>query len=151
MKERVSNVCKALGVSMRQFGIVIGRSGGWVNSLSTLKTPAVSSEDISRILDAYPAVNKDYILSGIGDPLRDDADTLSEFPESFEPRPDDYRELCMAYRQDLAEMREETRRLREAYLLLLENNNKLMENYSILQAACLKTGINPNLPLIDRA
>lgn len=143
MNERILKVCESLGISKRQFGISIGRSGGWVGSLATKKGQSISLDDLQKILLTYPAVNKDYILSGNGDPLLENVDTLSDFPDSYMPEADNYKELCMAYRQDLADARDEIKRLREAYFQLLEKSNNLMESYSTLQAACLKTGINP--------
>ena len=140
---RIHAVLNALGISGRNFSISIGKSDGYVTSLKYAKQDSIPSAVLSKILELYPAVNKDYILTGNGEPLRADIDTLTEFSESYEPQPGDYRELCMAYRKDLADLREEAHRLREAYLQLMENHNKLMQNYSELQAACLKTGINP--------
>ena len=141
---------EALGVSMRHLSLSIGRSAGWVNSLGKTKGDAISSEDLSKIIKAFPTANSNYILTGKGSPLLDETDTLADFPDSYTPESTDYKELCMAYRQDLAdtrhdltEARDEIRRLREAYFQLLETNNRLMESYTNLQAACLKTGINP--------
>ena len=138
---RLMAVGEALGISMRQLSLSIGRSAGWVNSLGKIKSDGISSEDLSKIIEMYPTVNKDYLLTGEGSPLRDDVDTLGH--SFFRPKGDDYKELCMAYRQDLADARDEIRRLREAYFRLVDTNNQLLEEYSLLQAACLKAGISP--------
>lgn len=138
---RLMSVGEALGISMRQLSLSIGRSPGWVNSLEKTKGDGISSEDLSKIIDTYPTVSKDYLLTGEGSPLREDVDTLGH--PFFQPKGDDYKELCMAYRQDLADAREDIRRLREAYFKLVDYNNQLLEEYSLLQAACLKAGITP--------
>lgn len=138
---RLNAVGEALGISMRQLAKSIGRSEGWVSSLSNLKGDGISSEDLSKIIDTYPEVNKDYLLTGNGSPIREDYDTLTELPDTYEPKSDDYRELCMAYRADLAETREDLRRQREAYFALMEVNNKLFAELARIQAACLAAGL----------
>ena len=97
---------------------------------------------MSKISEIYPTVNRTYLLEGIGDPLLDETDTLSQFPLGAQPGPDNYKELCMAYRQDLADARDEIKRLREAYFMLMETNNKLLADLATLQAACLKIGMD---------
>lgn len=134
IKERLKLVCKALGVSERHFSISIGKSSGYVNSLQRIKGEGIPSDVLSKILDVYPMVSKDYILTGNGDPLLDETDTLSQFPNARQPEADNYKELCMAYRQDLADAREEIKKLREAYFQLMEANNKLMAEWAALQA-----------------
>ena len=134
IRERLRFVCEALGVSERRFSLSIGKSGGYVNSLQKIKGEGIPSDVLSKILDVYPMVNKDYILTGNGDPLLDETDTLSQFPNARQPEADNYKELCMAYRQDLADAREELKKLREAYFQLMEANNKLMAEWATLQA-----------------
>lgn len=138
---RLNAVGEALGLSMRQLALSIGHSEGWVSSLSNLKRDGITSEDLYKILDAYPEVNKDFILTGKGSPIREDFDTLAKMPDSYEPEADDYRELCMAYRADLAETREDLRRQREAYFALMEVNNKLFAELARIQAVCLAAGL----------
>ncbi len=72
---RLMSVGEALGISMRQLSMSIGRSPGWVNSLEKTKGDGISSEDLSKIIDTYPTVSKDYLLTGEGSPLREDVDT----------------------------------------------------------------------------
>lgn len=142
IQQRLKEVCKALGISERMFALSIGKSGSYINSLRKTKGDGIPSDVLTKISVAFPLVNRDFIIEGIGDPLLDETDTLTP-AYGIQPTPDNYKELCMAYRQDLAEARDEIKRLREAYFQLLESNNRLMSNYSALQAACLKTGTNP--------
>lgn len=136
MKARLQEVCKNLGISMRQFGLKIGYSESWANAVkNTITTMA-----INNILSTFPMVNKEYILTGQGEPILDETDTLAELTESHQPESTDFKELCMAYRQDLADAREEIKKLREAYFQLLETQNKLMADYASLQTASLKGG-----------
>lgn len=139
---RLKEVCRSLGVSERKFSVSIGKSTGYINSLRKTKGEGIPSDVLSKISDAFPQVNREYISEGIGDPLLDETDTLRP-PYGVQPAADNYKELFLAYRQDLAEARDEIKRLREAYFQLLESNNILMANYSALQAACLQTGTNP--------
>lgn len=140
---RLKAVCEALGISMRKFSLNIGRSGGFINSLRKTKGDGITSDLLSKISEVYPMVNRDYILEGIGEPLLDETDTLAIFPSNYQPQADNYKELCMAYRQDLADAREEIKRLREAYLQLVEKNNKLLVNLAALQTASLN-GVSPS-------
>ncbi len=142
MKLRLDAVAKALGISSSKLGVSIGRSTGYVNSLKD----GISTADLSKIIEAYPAVNLNYILSGKGSPIREDVDTLTELQDIYEPEADDYRELCMAYRADLADTREDLRRQREAYFALMEVNNKLFAELARIQAVCLAAG----LKIVDR-
>lgn len=141
---------KALGISMRQISMSIGKSAGWVNSLEKTKRDGISSEDMSKIFEIYPMVNKEYLLEGKGEPIREDTDTLAELPLSYEPEADNYRELCMAYRQNLADTREDLRRQREAYFSLMEVNTQLFAELARLQAACLAAGLKiPDRDSVD--
>lgn len=144
IQTRLKNVCKALGISERKFALSIGRSDGYVNSLSKTKGEGIPSNVLSKISDIYPMVNKDYILAGHGEPLLDETDTLRP-PYFVDLKPDDYKELCMAYRQALADAREEITRLREAYFQLMETNNRLMANLASLNAAMIKAGVDIDL------
>lgn len=74
--------------------------------------------------------------------MLDETDTLSILPHTFPPEADNYKELCMAYRQDLAEAREEIKKLREAYFKLMESNNKLMAEITAIEVASVK-GVSP--------
>lgn len=139
---RLMAIGKALGISMRQLSLSIGKSEGWVTSLEKTKKDGISSEDMSKIFETFPMVNKVYLLEGKGEPIREDADTLAELPQSYEPESDNYRELCMAYRQDLADARGEIRKLREAYFLLMEKNNSLMSDLAALQSTLIKRGLS---------
>lgn len=134
IQTRLKDVCKALGISLRQFSLSIGRSAGFITSLGKTKGDGITSDLLSRISDTYPMVNREYILEGKGDPLLDETDTLSILPHTFPPDADNYKELCMAYRQDLAEAREEIKKLRDAYFKLIETNNKLMSEIAALQS-----------------
>lgn len=138
----------ALGVSMRQLSMSIGKSEGWVSSLEKTKGDGISSEDMSKIFETYPMVSKEYLMEGKGNPIREDYDTLAHLPDTYEPEADDYRELCMAYRADLADTRteladtrEDLRRQREAYFALMEVNNKLFAELTRIQALCLAAGL----------
>jgi len=137
IQARLKAVCEALGISMRQFSLSIGRSAGFINSLRKTKGDGITSDLLSKISEVYPMVNRDYILEGNGEPLLDETDTLSVFPHTFQPQADNYKELCMAYRQDLADAREEIKRLRDAYYKLMEANNKLLADYASLSAFLL--------------
>lgn len=141
IQKRLKAVCEALGISDRKFAISIGKSGGYINSLRKTKGDGIPSDILSKISEVYPTVNRDYLLEGVGDPLNDETDTLSQFPNGHQPEPDNYKELCMAYRQDLADAREEIKKLREAYFQLLETSNKLLSDYAALQALCIKEGV----------
>lgn len=133
IKLRLEALCKALGISMRQFGISIGRSGSWVSSLSKIKTDAITTRDMSKILDIYPRANIGYLLTGNGSPLLDDV-----APPQGQTSPMDeivnYKDLCTAYRQDLAEAREEIRKLRDSYLDLMQQFNRLLVQFSVQTA-----------------
>ena len=142
IQARLRAVCKALGLSERKFSLSIGKSDGYINSLRKTKGDGIPSDVLSKISEIYPTVNRTYLLEGIGDPLLDETDTLSQFPLGAQPGPDNYKELCMAYRQDLADARDEIKRLREAYFMLMETNNKLLADLATLQAACLKIGMD---------
>lgn len=147
---RLIAIGRALGISMRQLSLSIGKSEGWVSSLEKTKGDGISSEDMSNIFETYPMVNKEFLLEGKGEPIREDADTLAELPLSYEPEADNYRELCMAYRQDLADTREDLRRQREAYFSLMEVNNQLFAELARLQAACLAAGLKiPDRDSVD--
>lgn len=138
-------VVAALGLSARKFCFAIGKSDGWVSSLNKNKADAITSDVLRKILDTFPMVNREYLLDGSGSPLLDETDTLDDIP-GYEPEADDYKELCMAYRRELADMREEARRLRNAYMDLLDSSNRILESCAMLQAACLKAGV----PLPER-
>lgn len=140
MKERVMYprmlaVTRALGISNRKFCLSIGKSEGWVTSLRSTKYDAIPSDTIRKILQTYPMINRDFILEGKGEPILDETDTLSTLPQSYQPEADNYKELCMAYRQDLADTRQELARLREAYFQLLDKNSMLMASLAALQAS----------------
>lgn len=137
IQTRLKAVCKALGISMRQFSLSIGRSAGFITSLGKTKSDGITSDLLSKISETYPMVNREYILEGNGDPLLDETDTLSLLPDSYQPQPDNYKELCMAYRHGLSEANKEIEKLREAYFKLIETNNKLMADLAALQAASL--------------
>lgn len=150
IQTRLKAVCEALGISMRQFSLSINRSAGFINSLRKTKGDGITSDLLSKISEVYPMVNRDYILEGIGEPLLDETDTLSIFPSTFQPQANNYKELCMAYRQDLADAREEIKRqsevikrLQEAYFQLLDTNNKLQANLTAVLTASLK-GVPPS-------
>lgn len=138
---RVKEVISALGISARQFCSSIGKSDGWVTSLRNTKSDGIPSDTLSKILETFPTVNRDYILEGSGEPLLDETDTLAQFPHTYQPAPDNYKELFLAYRQDLADTRNELNRLRDAYSNLLETNNRLMADYVALQTIALQAGI----------
>lgn len=137
IQARLRAVCKALGLSERKFSLSIGKSEGYINSLRKTKGDGIPSDILSKISEVYPSVNRTYLLEGIGDPLLDETDTLSQFPLGAHPGPDNYKELCMAYRQGLADAREEIKKLREAYFLLMETNNRLMADLASLHASIL--------------
>lgn len=139
MKSRLEELGKALGVSMRQFGLTIGRSGGWVNSLAQIKSDSINTQDLTRILEAYPTVNIAYILTGKGNPIVDDASVSQDYATAHCSDSPDYKELCTAYRQDLADAREEIRKLRESYFQLLDTNNQLMAEVSRLQISLIQS------------
>lgn len=138
IQTRLRIVCKALGLSERKFSLSIGKSEGYINSLRKTKGNGIPSDVLSKISEVHPAVNRSYLLEGIGDPLLDETDTLSLFPGT-QPGPDNFKELCMAYRQDLVDAREEIKKLREAYFLLMETNNKLMADLASLHASILSS------------
>lgn len=142
IQARLKAVCKALGISLRKFSLSIGRSAGFITSLGKKKGDGITSELLSKISEVYPIVNRNYILEGNGSPLLDETDTLSILPHTFPPEADNYKELCMAYRQDLAEAREEIKKLREAYFKLMESNNKLMAEITAIEVASVK-GVSP--------
>ncbi len=135
MKLRITALCRELGISARKFAVSIGHSTGWVTSLERLKKPTISTEDVNKILSIYPSVSRHYLLTGEGKIFKDDADTLDEYPDSH--MPEDYRELYLSYRKDLAETRKEASVLRESYLSLLDKYNHLLENYMSLQTQLL--------------
>lgn len=137
MKLRLEQVARALGMSASKLSISIGRSSGYINSLKG----GIASTDLSKIIEMYPMVNRNFILNGEGEPIKDDVDTLAQLPESYEPESDNYRELCMAYRQDLADTREDLRKTREAYFALMEQNNRLLSDLTRLQTACIAAGV----------
>ncbi len=139
MKSRLEMLGKALGVSMRQFGLTIGRSGGWVNSLAQIKSDSINTQDLTRILEAYPNANVAYILTGKGSPVLEDTLEVQDYAAANATDSPDYKELCIAYRQDLADAREEIRKLRESYFQLLDTNNHLMAEVSKLQMSLIQS------------
>lgn len=144
IQTRLKALCRALGVSERKFASSIGKSGGYINSLRKTKGDGIPSDVLSKISEVYPMISRDFILEGKGDPLLDETDTLRP-PYFVDLKPDDYKELCMAYRQALADAREEITRLREAYFQLMETNNRLMANLASLNAAMIKAGVDIDL------
>lgn len=89
-------------------------------------------------------ISRDFILEGKGDPLLDETDTLMP-PYFVDLKPDDYKELCMAYRKALADTREDLTKMREAYFKLMDTNNNLMAHLAALHAAVIKGGIDIDL------
>lgn len=144
IQTRLKALCRALGVSERKFASSIGKSGGYINSLRKTKGDGIPSDVLSKISEVYPMISRDFILEGKGDPLLDETDTLMP-PYFVDLKPDDYKELCMAYRKALADAREDLTKMREAYFKLMDTNNNLMAHLAALHAAVIKGGIDIDL------
>lgn len=64
--ERIAFLIKTKGVSTRAFELSIGASNGMIGR-AVLKGTDINAEWLSKIIDAYPDVNADWLLTGEGE------------------------------------------------------------------------------------
>ncbi len=74
VKVRIKQFCESQGITVSAFEKSIGVANGYVNSISK----SIGIEKICRILEKYPILDLEWLLTGKGDMLRvDSAQTSS--------------------------------------------------------------------------
>jgi len=68
VKKRIKMFVESLNISMREFEKSIGVSNGYVNSISR----SIGIDKINKIIEKYPKLNIEWLLSGQGSMLKDD-------------------------------------------------------------------------------
>lgn len=63
VKTRIKQFCEAEGITVSSFEKSIGASNGYVNSISR----SVGIDKLNRILEKYPYLNIEWLLTGNGD------------------------------------------------------------------------------------
>ena len=121
MKERLLMLIKELGISGRQFSKMVGKSEGWLNSV----TKSIGSDILTNILDTYPNVNMTWVLSGQGEMFLEDSSVVKEDQGNYQINKD-YKSICEDLRNDNKDLREENKKLRDTLLELMYKNEKLM-------------------------
>lgn len=71
VKQRIKTFMNHLNIGQRKFEMSVGLSNGYINSLR--KSP--SADKIQMIIDTYPQLNIDWLLSGEGEMLKSDTPT----------------------------------------------------------------------------
>lgn len=66
IKERITKFLELKGLSQRKFETEVGLSNGYLNSLRN----APGADKMQRIIDTYPELNLDWLLTGEGDMLK---------------------------------------------------------------------------------
>lgn len=74
VKERLKNYIKHIGISIIDFEKSINVSNGYVNSISK----GIGNDKISLIVENYPNLNLDWLLTGKGDMLRTDIEEVDK-------------------------------------------------------------------------
>lgn len=67
VKERTMDFIKFKGISMKSFEAKCGLSSGYVTSMRK----GFGSDKLSNVLNAFPELNRDWLLYGEGDMLKD--------------------------------------------------------------------------------
>lgn len=77
MKERISELRRALGMTLESFGEKIGLSISGVKSLESGRNP-VQERHILLILSAFPQVSEEWLRSGSGDMFRKESSNFAD-------------------------------------------------------------------------
>ena len=72
VKERLMNFIKSSGVSVRAFERACGLSNGYIKELR--KSP--TADKVRSIMDAYPELNAQWLMTGEGEMLNDDNNNI---------------------------------------------------------------------------
>lgn len=75
ISDRIAQIIRCAGVSTRAFEQQLGCSNGVISKCINKGTD-ISSQWVSRIIDIYPNVNPSWLLTGEGDMLIEDTDSV---------------------------------------------------------------------------
>lgn len=89
IKDRLKKYIEVSGLSVRDFERSIGASNGYVNSIRK----GVSSDFLSKIIEQYPNLSREWLLFGEGEMLKSDEEDAP--PETLTP------ENAVTYHPDL--------------------------------------------------
>lgn len=68
VKDRLKEFVRSMNLTIRDFEISINASNGYVNSISK----GIGADKLEMILEKYPNLNTEWLLTGVGNPLRED-------------------------------------------------------------------------------
>lgn len=68
VKDRLKEFVKSMNLTIRDFEISINASNGYVNSISK----GIGADKLEMILEKYPNLNTEWLLTGVGNPLKED-------------------------------------------------------------------------------
>ncbi|MFA7448773.1 MAG: hypothetical protein WCY77_10075 [Weeksellaceae bacterium] len=87
VKDRLKEFVRSMNLTIRDFEISINASNGYVNSISK----GIGADKLEMILEKYPNLNTEWLLTGVGNPLKEDVseseymkEVTSRFFEVFE-------------------------------------------------------------------
>lgn len=121
IKKRLQELCKALHISGRKFGVGIGRSESWVRADSE----NVGTDVLVNLSTTWPQVNLRWVLTGEGPIFLPNTQHLACEDSPNYGINKDY-DLIQELRNDNAELRKENKDLREALLNLMNKNEILL-------------------------
>lgn len=124
IKDRISELAKALGYTAKEFGMSVGCSHSWASNI----TKSIGSDILDVIVTKYPSVNLYWLVTGIGEMF---IPTAEENKIILTDR-DTFYAMVADLRRDNADLRKENAELRSQLLQLTQRNaDLLLENVKL--------------------
>lgn len=123
MIERIGEFIENQGISIRSFEQKISASNGLIRKALTNKTD-IQSKWLSIIVDNYPQINPEWLLTGRGSMLRSDSNITQQTPE---PLSTQQSEVIALLKEQLKDKEAELKELNQEIGVLKHDNRKLLE------------------------
>lgn len=75
---RLKQIAEHYQISLRQFDLAVGKSAGYLSKQLSVNQVNVGSDVISSVVENYPEINIDWLLTGKGQMLKEDQEIESE-------------------------------------------------------------------------
>lgn len=127
VRDRLKSYIKSLNISVRQFERDCGLCNAYVNSIRQ----GIQPDSLKKIVEKYPTLNVEWLLTGEGTMLRVDA-TASTEEEEIAKKTDMYKAVV----EDNRRLREENEELRKRIERLEKMVDRLLGDSAITPSKC---------------
>lgn len=136
--ERIEKIAVSEGITVTALERIIGASKG-VLSRAIAKKTDIQTKWIQLLVENYPQYSTDWLLTGQGDMLRSEGDSIVSEPQSIQQS-----EVITLLKEQLKEKEVELKELYQEIGMLKNDNRKLMEQVMGLGLSECKSSISPS-------